>query len=510
MDYFRILNLNGEPFSNSPEPGFFYQSSQHLGCLQKLELAIRLRRGLNVVMGDVGAGKTTICRELIIRLTKSEEDRNTVEAHLLLDPSTNTPLEFLGVVATAFGLTDTPSGSEWPLKEAIKNYLHQKGVIEEKIVILLIDEGQKLPAFALEILREFLNYETNEAKLLQIVIFAQNEFRDVLLSCKNLADRVNQFIYIGPLNFSETARMIEYRVARAGGGRNARLFTWPGLLAVYRASKGYPRRIIAVCHQSILAMIIQNRKKAGWFTVRSCASRVAVEAETKKVPLPVKILIVLFLIVAATMIWTWPLLQSSFRPAPASVAVSIHEPGVIAKESESALTTVKKEAASAGQKQYFEKPATLGSVRIKKGQNIYTLLQRVYGAYSDEQFQAFLQANPQIKNINLVVRGEKISFPAIPAPGKPLSEGKSRVALLSKKSLEEAMDAFFDWPNAKKKLRLIPYWNLREGLVFALFVIEEFPGEKEADEYIKSGPSENTLHARIVSSFPAGTEFYAR
>ena len=154
MDYFKILNLNREPFSNSPEPEFFYQSSQHLGCLQKLELAIRLHRGLNVVMGNVGTGKTTLCRELLIRFAKSEEDRNEVETHLLLDPSIGTPREFLATVATAFGISGAAAAeSEWQIKEGIKHHLFQRGVDEKKTVVLIIDEGQKLPDFGLEILR---------------------------------------------------------------------------------------------------------------------------------------------------------------------------------------------------------------------------------------------------------------------------------------------------------------------------------------------------------------------
>ena len=65
MDYFRVFNLNKEPFSNSPDPDFFFQTKEHLGCLQKLELSIRLHRGLSVVLGEVGTGKTTLCRQLI-------------------------------------------------------------------------------------------------------------------------------------------------------------------------------------------------------------------------------------------------------------------------------------------------------------------------------------------------------------------------------------------------------------------------------------------------------------
>jgi len=84
-------------------------------------------------------------------------------------------------VALTFGVSSTGSGvSEWQLKENIKNYLFKKGIDEGKIVVLIVDEGQKLPSFCLEILREFLNYETNEYKLLQIVVFAQGEFEQIL------------------------------------------------------------------------------------------------------------------------------------------------------------------------------------------------------------------------------------------------------------------------------------------------------------------------------------------
>src|SRR4030043_1266533 len=129
MDYFKILNLNKEPFSNSPEPDFFFPSTKHIDCLQQLELATRLRRGLNVVMGEVGTGKTTLCRQLILRFSESEDDRTAVETHLLLDPSFSTPREFLSTVATTFGLlpADDAAKSEWQIKEGIKNYLFKRG-----------------------------------------------------------------------------------------------------------------------------------------------------------------------------------------------------------------------------------------------------------------------------------------------------------------------------------------------------------------------------------------------
>ena len=203
MDYFRILNLKKEPFSNSPDPDFFFHSQQHMGCLQKVELALRLRKGLNVVIGDVGTGKTTLCRQLIRKF--ASDDR--IETHLILDPHFSSPSEFLSVVTKMLWKARPKKGaSDWQLKEYIKKYLFRQGVKEEKTVVLLIDEGQKLPDFCLESLREFLNYETNEHKLLQIVIFAQREFEQILAQHKNFADRINLFHNLAPLDFEEIDR----------------------------------------------------------------------------------------------------------------------------------------------------------------------------------------------------------------------------------------------------------------------------------------------------------------
>ncbi|HOO52333.1 MAG TPA: general secretion pathway protein, partial [Alphaproteobacteria bacterium] len=79
MDYFNILNFKKEPFSNSPEPEFLLQLPQYSDCLQKLELAVRLRRGINVVVGDIGTGKTTLCRKLIQNLSSPSQDAEASE-----------------------------------------------------------------------------------------------------------------------------------------------------------------------------------------------------------------------------------------------------------------------------------------------------------------------------------------------------------------------------------------------------------------------------------------------
>ena len=272
MDYYSVLNLNKEPFSNSPDPDFFYHSGEHVDCLQKLELSLLLRRGLNVIIGEVGTGKTTLCRQIIRRFSKRDE----VDTHLILDPHFVDANEFLNTVAKMFMDKKPPrSSNNWQVKEYIKQYLYRSGVDQNKTTILIIDEGQKIPIFCLEILREFLNYETNEFKLLQIVIFAQVEFEKTVQKLPNFADRINLYHYLKPLNFRDTCKMIKFRLEQSrGSGKRLELFSLAALAAVYRASGGYPRKIINLCHQTILTMIIQNKQSVGYFLVRRCANRV--------------------------------------------------------------------------------------------------------------------------------------------------------------------------------------------------------------------------------------------
>ena len=280
MEYYKILNLTREPFSNSPEPEFFYESPHHVECLQKLELAIRIRRGLNVVIGDVGTGKTTLSRQLIRKFASDDE----VATHLLLDPHFSTEREFIVSIAEMFGLIEESETAltDWQLRERVKKYLFDEAVEKSRIVVLIIDEGQKIPGFCLETLREFLNYETNEYKLLQIVIFAQEEFRDMLTRNPGFADRINLSYNLGPLNFSDTKAMVLFRIEQAmeQGKKTSIQFTGSAMRQIYKATGGYPRKIVKLCHQILLTLIIQNKTKAGAALVKSIAQRISERNQT--------------------------------------------------------------------------------------------------------------------------------------------------------------------------------------------------------------------------------------
>ncbi len=506
MDYFKILNLNKEPFSNSPEPEFFFQSTEHLACLQQLELSIRLRRGLNVVMGEVGTGKTTLCRQLILRFAESEEDRNDVVTHLLLDPSFSTPREFLTTVAITFGLHAGAADSEWQLKESIKNNLFCKGVDEKKTVVLIIDEGQKLPEFCLEILREFLNYETNESKLLQIVIFAQNEFGQILKTHANFADRVNQYYLLRPLNFREMRAMIRFRLAQAGRPEGMpEIFTFPGLWAVYRATGGYPRRIITLCHQILLTLIIQNRIRAGRFLVRSASMRLMPEPIRKEKWATAGLLAGLFLTILGFALFM-PGVLNGTKPS------SVLKPAAKQTEPVKNMAVVAKPAVTVpvqpGQNETVRIvnstspvfPVNLGCLKIRKGGTVFGLLQEIYGSTEPVRFEAMIRANPHIRNMDWVRAGEKMCFPAIQAKTNPLSPGRIWVQIANRKDLDGAYKLFKDYPADQPEIRLIPSWNRQDGLSFLIVLKSGFPSEREAKDALQKMSADLVSGAEIINN----------
>ena len=253
MSYFTSLGLNKEPFSTSPDPAFFYHSQEHSTALKRLEIAIRLRRGLSLILGDVGTGKTTLARTML----NSFNDNHFI-FHMMLDPTYKSEYQFLQSISRMFGI-DGDSRSTMDYKDELERYLYQKGVEQNKTIILLIDEGQKLTSPFLEVLRTLLNYETNEYKLLQLVIMAQLELLPRIRKVRNFMDRVSLKYIINPLTETEIKEMIDFRLQKAGYNGSGNLFTEDAVKEIYYHTQGYPRRISMLCHTCLEHLIMKDR-----------------------------------------------------------------------------------------------------------------------------------------------------------------------------------------------------------------------------------------------------------
>jgi general secretion pathway protein A len=271
MSYFRLLGLEKEPFSTSPDPAFFYESLEHRAALVRLLVEIRLKRGLSLILGDVGTGKTTLSRKLFHML----KERQDIIFHMILDPTYDTEELFLASLIRTFGITTgSASATILDYKEAIKKYLFQKGVEENKTIVLLIDEAQKLNALSLEVLRVLLNYETNEFKLLQLVLLGQMEFLSKLRDMKNLWDRINLKYVLNPLDERETRQMIEFRL-KAAGHSGGEFFTSEAVSEIYRYTQGYPRRIAMLCHHALKSLVMENKPVVDGMLIRGLIAREA-------------------------------------------------------------------------------------------------------------------------------------------------------------------------------------------------------------------------------------------
>jgi len=255
MSYYTVLGFQKEPFSTSPDPDFFYQSYEHKTALTNILIEIRLKRGLSVVLGDIGIGKTTLSRKLFQVLNV----RENIEQYMILDPSYDSEYTFLLALIRIFGIELKKDNSNiLDLKEELKRFLFQKGVNENKAIVLLVDEAQKLNSMSLELLRMLLNYETNEFKLLQLVLLGQMELLPRLLDIRNFTDRVSLHYILTPFKEEETKEMIKFRIRQANYEGSEDLFTQDAITQIHQYTQGYPRRIAMICHKALKFLVMKN------------------------------------------------------------------------------------------------------------------------------------------------------------------------------------------------------------------------------------------------------------
>ena len=252
--YEEFYGFTEKPFSLTPDPKYLYRSESHANAFELLQYAIRRREGFVVVTGDIGTGKTTLCRAILDQL-----DRRTFTA-LVLNPFISEE-DLLRLILQDFGVVS---------REEIKRG-RLAGVTKQELIntlndfllsllplgggaLLIIDEAQNLPLQVLEQIRLLSNLETDKEKLLQIMLVGQLNLRDLLRTpaLRQLDQRVSIRYQLRPLTTEETGAYVAHRLTVAGGG-SAVGFAPGALREVFRYTGGIPRLINLLCDRALLA-----------------------------------------------------------------------------------------------------------------------------------------------------------------------------------------------------------------------------------------------------------------
>ena len=262
--YTEHFGLRGEPFSISPDPRRLYMSERHRDGLAHLLYGVHKPGGFVALTGEVGTGKTTLCRCLLEQLPAE------VDVALILNPRV-TVTEFLASVCDELRIPR--SGEAWSVKllvDALHRYLLDAHARKGRTV-LIVDEAQQLPPSVLEQIRLLTNLETPTQKLLQIVLIGQPELSTMLnqRSLRQLNQRITARFHLTPLWHRETVAYIRHRLRIAGGDPS--LFTPAAIRTVYRHSAGIPRLINVLCDRALLAGYACGAKRVTPALVRRAA-----------------------------------------------------------------------------------------------------------------------------------------------------------------------------------------------------------------------------------------------
>ena len=271
--YNKFFGFKEKPFKLVPNPAYFYLSKSHEEALAHLNYAISQGDGFVEITGEVGTGKTTLCRAFLESLD------GIVEAAYIFNPKLG-PKQLLRTINEEFGIKAEGEDTK-NLIDTLNAFLMQKKASGKK-VILLIDEAQNLNRNVLEQLRLLSNLETNRDKLLQIVLVGQPELSAILNSydLRQLGQRITLSYQLGPLTFNESKEYIQYRIGIAAQ-KTAIKFDRSAYRQIYKYSKGIPRLINIVCDRALLTAFVLNQFKITTGITKTAIKELASRGQTK-------------------------------------------------------------------------------------------------------------------------------------------------------------------------------------------------------------------------------------
>lgn len=248
--YNKHYGFKEAPFNMTPSSRYFFESSKHAEALSTLVYAIEERKGFVVITGEIGSGKTTVCRTLLNHLSASIQTALITNTHISSKDLLCTILEDLSV--------DYTPGSKSKLLSQLNNYLIEQ-IRADNNIVLIIDEAQNLKPAVLEEVRMLSNLETENEKLIQIVLLGQPELKNKLSlnTLEQLRQRIAVYYHLLPLSREETKAYIRHRLKLASDSEK-QYFTEEALDAVYEFSQGTPRIINQICDSALLTGFIND------------------------------------------------------------------------------------------------------------------------------------------------------------------------------------------------------------------------------------------------------------
>ena len=259
--YEAFYGLQENPFRLTPDPRYLFLSATHREALGHLLFGVHEGNGVVVLTGEIGAGKTTLLRTLA-----GELEASTTLAYLF-NPALSA-VELLQAINADLGLPADSTGKR-DLTDALNRFLLAQQAAGRRVVVI-IDEAQNLAAPVLEQLRLLSNLETEQEKLLHIILVGQPELREILAQPElaQLDQRVTLRWHLEPLGAQDTAAYVRHRLGVAAQGRECALFSPAALRQVYRFSRGIPRLINILCHRALLIGYTQEEARIRARTMR--------------------------------------------------------------------------------------------------------------------------------------------------------------------------------------------------------------------------------------------------